>query len=99
MKIYCITQGTQTGALWQPREVGWGGREVQEGGDICAFMDVLMHIDAWQKPTQYCEAIILQLKINKFFKMFSSSKMQKELQKLKTTKVNNKSKEQLLNGF
>ena len=58
-----------------------------------------MHIDAWQKPTQYCEAIILQLKINKFLKMFSSLKMQKELQKLKTTKVNNKSKEQLLNGF
>ena len=76
-----------------------GGREFQEGGDMCVFMNVLMHIDAWQKPTQYCKAIILQLKINKFFKMFSSLKMQKELQKLKTTKVNNKSKEQSLNGF
>ena len=30
MEIYCITQETQTGALWQPREVGWGGR--WEGG-------------------------------------------------------------------
>ena len=28
----------------------------------------LIHIDIWQKPTQYCKAIILQLKINKFFK-------------------------------
>ena len=27
----------------------------------------LIHGDAWQKPTQYCEAIILQLKINKIF--------------------------------
>ena len=27
----------------------------------------LTHIDVWQKPTQYCKAIILQLKINKFF--------------------------------
>ena len=25
----------------------------------------LIHIDVWQKPTQYCKAIILQLKINK----------------------------------
>ena len=26
----------------------------------------LIHVDMWQKPTQYCKAIILQLKINKF---------------------------------
>ena len=32
-----MTQGTQTGVLYQPRGVGWGGkyREVQEEGDIC----------------------------------------------------------------
>ena len=30
----------------------------------------LIHADVWQKPTQHCKAIILQLKINlkKFFK-------------------------------
>ena len=28
----------------------------------------LIHVDVWQKPTQYCKAIILQLKINKFKK-------------------------------
>ena len=35
MGICCMTQGTQTGALWQSRRVGWGGnrREVQQGGD------------------------------------------------------------------
>ena len=27
----------------------------------------LIHVDVWQKPTQYCKAIILQLKINKIF--------------------------------
>ena len=25
----------------------------------------LIHADVWQKPTQYCKAIILQFKINK----------------------------------
>ena len=28
----------------------------------------MIHVDVWQKPTQYCKAIILQLKINKFLK-------------------------------
>ena len=26
----------------------------------------LIHVDVWQKPTQYCKAIILQFKLNKF---------------------------------
>ena len=42
------------------------GKKVQDGGDICIPM-----VDScwlWQKPTQYCQTIILQLKINKFFK-------------------------------
>ena len=32
-----MAQETQTGALYQPRRVGWGGRwvEIQNGGDIC----------------------------------------------------------------
>ena len=41
-----------------------GGKESPEGGDI-----LLIHADVvWQKPTQHCKAIILQLNINKFFK-------------------------------
>ena len=37
MEICCLSQGTQTGAVYQPRGVGWmgDGREVQKGGDIC----------------------------------------------------------------
>ena len=46
----------------------WDGvgdrREVQEGGDICIPMGDSC-FDVWQKPTQYCKATVLQLKINK----------------------------------
>ena len=28
----------------------------------------LIHVDVWQKPTQYCKAIILRLKIKNFLK-------------------------------
>ena len=35
VEICSMSQGTQTGALYQPRGVG---REVQEGGDICTPM-------------------------------------------------------------
>ena len=38
MGICCMSQETQTGALYQPRGVGWGGREVQKGGDLCIPM-------------------------------------------------------------
>ena len=37
------------------------GREVQEGGDIYLWP---IHVDVWQKPTQYCKATKLRLKIN-----------------------------------
>ena len=32
----------------------------------------LIYADVWQKPIQYCKAIILQLKINNFFKGFKN---------------------------
>ena len=38
MRSCCIIQGAQPGALRQPRGVGWGRREVQEGGNICILM-------------------------------------------------------------
>ena len=40
MRIYCMAQETQTGALYQPRGVGWegDGNGVQKGGDICIPM-------------------------------------------------------------
>ena len=41
-----------------------GGRESQEGEDICM---PVADVSVWQKSTQYCKAIVLQLEIN-FFK-------------------------------
>ena len=47
---------------WRWDGVG-GEREVQEGRP---YVDLWMiHADIWQKPTQYCKTIILQLKVNK----------------------------------
>ena len=62
MGICCMTQGTQTRACnnlegWDGEE---GGREVQEEG-TCVFLR-LIYVDVWQKPTQFCKAINLQLK-------------------------------------
>ena len=39
-----------------------GGRSRREGIYVYLW---LIHADIWQKPTQYCKAIILQLKMKK----------------------------------
>ena len=39
-----------------------GGRETQEGGDICTLIADPCFVR--QKPKQHCKAIIIQLKIN-----------------------------------
>ena len=42
---------------------GWNG---VGGGRQGTFVYLwLIHVDVWQKPTQYCKAIIFQLKITK----------------------------------
>ena len=57
----------QPGVLWQPRGLGWegGGRLKREGTYVCLS---LIHVHVRQKPTQYCKAIILQLRKHKNFK-------------------------------
>ena len=40
---------------------GVGGRFMREGIYVYQW---LIHVVTWQKATQYCEVIILQLKIN-----------------------------------
>ena len=42
------------------------GRKSQEGG-LCTYL-YLIDVDVWQRPTQYCKAMILLLKINKLNK-------------------------------
>ena len=43
---------------------GVGGvKGIQEGGEIYIYIHLwLIYVYIWQKPTQYCKAIILQLK-------------------------------------
>ena len=54
--------------LWDSPPERWdgvgSGRKVQREGTHVYLG--LIHVDVWQKPTQYCKAIILQLKINQF---------------------------------
>ena len=44
--------------------MGWevGRRFKRKGTHVYLW---LIHVDVWQKPTQYCNVITLQLKINK----------------------------------
>ena len=46
--------------------MGWevGGSSPREGTYV--YLQ-LIHVGLWQKPAQYCKAIILQLKINDIF--------------------------------
>ena len=41
---------------------GVGRRFRREGTYVYLW---LMHVDVWQKPTQYCKTVTLQLKVNK----------------------------------
>ena len=56
-----MAQGTQSGALtaWMG---GWGGREVWGGGTHTHLWQT--HAGVWQRPTQHCRAVILQLKVS-----------------------------------
>ena len=62
MGICCMAQENQTGVLYQPRGVGWGGR--WEGGSKGReYMYTYTYLfEVWQKATKFCKAIILQLK-------------------------------------
>ena len=60
-----VTQSQGSGTTQRDRV----GREVGGGfrmGETHAYL-WLIHDDVWQKPSQYCTAIILQLKL--FFKI------------------------------
>ena len=44
---------------------GWDG--VEDGREGTYVYIWLMHVDIQQRSTQYCKAIILQLKLDEFF--------------------------------
>ena len=60
-----LLSSTELGALWQPKGVRWGRGFKRERTFV---YQCLLHADVWQKPTQHCKAIILQLKRNKIVK-------------------------------
>ena len=61
-----MAQGTQTGALKQPGEVGkWWEVEVGLKRERTYVHLWLIHVDVWQKSNQYSKTITFQLKINK----------------------------------
>ena len=58
---------------------GVGGRFKREKTYGCLR---LVHADVWQKPTQYCKAIILQIEVNKFFLKIKNIKKQRKMRVL-----------------
>ena len=63
MGICCMAEETQTGALYQPRGVGWGGKW-QKGSRGRGYVYLwLIHVDIWQKTTKFCN--YPSIKINK----------------------------------
>ena len=65
---FMLKQGTQP-VLWDNPE-GWcgerSGRRVQDGGTHVHLW--LIQVNVWQKPPQYCNVIIPQLKLISFKK-------------------------------
>ena len=68
-------------ALWQPGGLEGAGREVGEGFRWEGLHACLwpIHADAWQRPSQYCKAIILQLKLAIFLNEKKSKEWKKEV--------------------
>ena len=46
--------------------MGWEVEGTIRRAGTCVYL-WLIHVDVWQKPTQHCKAMILQLKVNKLF--------------------------------
>ena len=73
-----------------------GGREFQEEGTYVYLW--LIHVDVWQKPTQYYKAIILQLKTNFWNKIFKKGRI-REVKPLAHRHTANKQREEIRNCF
>ena len=56
----------------------------------------LIHVDVWQKPTQYCTAIILQLKVNKFH--YKKHTLNTHIKKISSYRIENGRKKKKWNN-
>ena len=59
-KFDAWSRAPKASALGQPRGVGLG-REVGGSFRMGGTHVYLIHVDVWQKPSQYCKVVILQL--------------------------------------
>ena len=55
VRICCVAQDARPSALYQPRGVGGGYK--REG--VYVYLRLIC-VDVWQRPTQYCRAIVLR---------------------------------------
>ena len=62
MIVESVGVGVMNQAEYKEKESGVGGRFNREGTYVYLW---LIRVDVWQKPTQYCKVIILQLKTSK----------------------------------
>ena len=62
-KFDAWSKAPKASALGQLRGMGWGGRWQGGSGWGNTMYPRLIHVDVWQKPSQYCKVIILQLKL------------------------------------
>ena len=62
MIVEGVGVGVMNQAEYKEKESGVGGRFNREGTYVYLW---LIRVDVWQKPTQYCKVIILQLKTSK----------------------------------
>ena len=64
-QVGCMRQVLRAGALGRTGGMGWRGRWEGGSGWGTYVNPWLIHVNAWQKPLQYCKVISLQLiKIN-----------------------------------
>ena len=61
----CSLPGFSIHGIFQARVLEWGAIAFSR---TCVYL-WLIHVNVWQKPEQYCKAIILQLKLNKLKKI------------------------------
>ena len=63
VQVQCMKQSTQSQCSGTTQKLGWdgGGCGVQDWGTH--VHPWLIHVNVWQKPSQYCKVIILQLKL------------------------------------
>ena len=68
VQVRCMRQDAQGWCTGMTLGMGWGGRWKGGSGWGTHVYLLLIHVNVWQKPLQYCKVISLQLKWINWFK-------------------------------